>query len=212
MSYRYKLRWIRYESRRILLLLTCIGVIVHEYAHKHFCDYYRIPVKETVYFQLDDPPGYVTHAQPKRYLPGFMISIAPAFINSIAAVLAGFAGGYLLTDDPGISSFMMLALEMKVVVIVLLWFGISAGVHLLPSQQDAKEVWGQTRQNWYNPLVLAVIPVTFLFEVLNRLRLLYIDVIVGIALVVIGVYFGVNDYILVNMLENVIDIEGLLAI
>lgn len=209
MSVRYKLSWLRYESRRILLLLTFIGVVVHEYAHKHFCDYYRIPVKETCYFQLDSPPGYVIHGRPKRYIPGFMISIAPAFINSAAAIGAGFTAGYLLVDTPNVLlAFTDLSIKYQVLVIGLFWFGISCGVHLLPSKQDAKEIWSQTRSNWYNPLVLTVIPVTFIFEVLNRLRLIYIDVVFGILLVVIGFYFGVNDYILIDSIGSVIDLGG----
>jgi hypothetical protein len=203
-----KLKWVQYESRRILLLLTFIGVVIHEYAHKHLCNYYYIPVKETCYFQLDNPPGYVVHGRPKAYIHGFMISIAPAFVNSLIGVLAGGVAGLLLVDsDSVVIGFLSLGVVDQLLVGVLLWVGISSAVHFLPSEQDASEIWSQTRSNWYNPLVLAVIPVTFLIEVLNRLRLIYLDVVVGIVFVMIGFYFGVNDEIVLNLIGEVISIE-----
>lgn len=65
-------------------LLTFPGVILHEWAHKSFCDYFRIPVFEVCYFRFGQrESGYVKHGEPKSFSQAFWISTAPLIINSL---------------------------------------------------------------------------------------------------------------------------------
>jgi len=186
--------------RRLLLFSTFIGVVIHEYAHKEFCNYYRIPVKEVCYFQFGNPPGYVVHAQPKSYIASFMISVAPAILNTTIGVLAGITLGYFFHFETGLSSVFNMSLPMIFMAGLISWIGISASVHNLPSKQDARAIWKQTKRNWYNPLVFIFIPAVFIIEVLNKLRVLYIDVLVGIAVFLLGIYIGIHHELFIEIL------------
>lgn len=187
--------------RWVFLLWTFPGVMIHEIAHAEFCRYYKIPVKETCYFQLDDPAGYVVHARPKSYVIAFMISIAPAFVNTGIAFIGGVLLVQLLTPFNGLLTLLEHPPENVVGAFLSAWIGISAGVHALPSRQDAKEIWSQTRENWYNPFVLAVIPVVLLIEVLNRLRPYHFHIVSGVTVFLAGMYIGANTELVIEIIR-----------
>lgn len=194
--------------RRLLLFSTFIGVVIHEYAHKEFCQYYHIPVKEVCYFQFGNPPGYVVHARPKSYIASFMISVAPAILNTGLGLLIGAFLGYYLPFEQGIDAVAEQSFSMLAAAVVIAWVGVSVSVHNLPSKQDARAIWRQTKQKWYNPLVVLFIPVVFLIEVLNELRVLYIDILVGIAVFCFGIYMGVNYDLVIKVLIEVFTSGG----
>jgi len=45
--------------RWLIALVTFPGIILHEWAHKFFCDRTGVPVYKTCYFRLGNPAGYV---------------------------------------------------------------------------------------------------------------------------------------------------------
>lgn len=186
----------------VFLLWTFPGVVIHELAHRELCRYYQIPVKEVCYFQLDNPPGYVVHARPRRYLPSFMISIAPVFVNTGIAFLGGVIFAWLVLPFEGILSIPGYPPENLVGGFLAAWIGVASGIHALPSRQDAKEVWWQTRRNWYNPFVLAVIPAVLIVEVLNRLRPLHIPTIAGVLVFLFGVVTWTNSELILQLFSD----------
>jgi hypothetical protein len=174
------------KASELLVLLTFPGVVIHEFAHKQLCDWYRIPVEEVCYFRFGNPAGYVTHSRPERYFQAFMISLAPVFINTLIAVLAGVGIAVFLFPDKGGSSMASSPLLLLTTTVVVAWIGVSAGMHSLPSSQDASAIWDQTRSNWYNPLVFTVVPIVLVIEVLNRITGEYLSLVYGCVLITVG--------------------------
>ena len=201
MGVRNRYKWFRYNFRRVFLYITFLGVVIHEFAHKKLCDHYHIPVDEVCYFQFDSPPGYVTHAQPRGYTPSVLISIAPIVINTVFALIAGITAGYVFDHMVSFSDMQSSVIPVGVIV-VSIWIGVSSGVHLLPSQEDAGNIWNSTKRNWYNPLILIGIPTALFLEIFNRLYFLYIDVIVGISVFIFGWYAGRNHNIVLKLLMD----------
>lgn len=167
----------------LISLLTFPGVIVHEFAHKTFCHRYDVPVYEVCYFRLGNPAGFVIHEEPRRYRQSFMISVAPFLVNTALAlaafvaiaVLWGAPSGDLDTDRMGWGA------------LVLLWLGISVGMHAFPSTGDAKGIWSRTRRLWRtSPLVLLGVPFVLLIYVANLLRFLWFDAIYAIGLLLLA--------------------------
>lgn len=164
----------------VISLLTFPGVIVHEFAHKKLCDYYSIPVLETVYFRLGNPAGYVRHAKPKRYRQAFAISVAPFLINTLVAlalftVAAALWGRPetlgLRTDDLGIAGGLVV------------WLGFSVGMHAFPSTGDAQSIWNRSQVEWRAaPMTLLGLPFVVIIYVANLLSILWFDAIYAFAL------------------------------
>lgn len=73
----------------LISLLTFPGVIVHEWAHKKFCDWNGVKVEKVVYFRFGNPAGYVMHEEPKKYNQIFWISAGPLIINSVLTIFLG---------------------------------------------------------------------------------------------------------------------------
>lgn len=191
---------IQFRFRKLLLFSTFIGVVIHEYAHKKFCNHYRIPVKEVCYFQLGNPPGYVVHAQPKSYIASFMISVAPAILNTTIGLVAGITLGYYFEIESGFSTVSNMSPVAILTALFISWIGISASVHNLPSKQDARAIWKQTKRNWYNPLIFIFSPVVLLIEIVNELRVVYADIITGLIVFFTGIYIGVNNELFLKIL------------
>lgn len=163
-----------------ITLLTFPGVIVHEFAHKLACDRARVPVLDVCYFRIGNPAGYVLHAQPKRYRQSFAISVAPFFVNTVLAFafLLGYA--WLDATTAGIWSS---STETQASSILLLWLGISVGIHAFPSTGDANTLWSRSRAEWRTtPTVLLGVPIVVLIYVANLLSRLYLDVFYAICL------------------------------
>jgi len=176
----------------LLLAFSCPGIVIHELAHKEFCRYYQIPVKETCYFQFGDPAGYVVHARPHRYSVSFMISIAPVFVNTTIAFLSGVLFAYLATPFDGVGSLIQPSPLYLVGMVLSGWIGIATGTRAFPSQQDANVIWEQTRENWYNPFVMIAVPITGVIKILNWFRFIHLHTITGFAVFVGGILLWLN--------------------
>jgi hypothetical protein len=96
-------------------LITFPGVVVHELAHKKFCDWFGIPVYKVAYFRFGNPAGYVMHAEPIKYSAVFWIAFGPLVINSAFVV----ALSYLSSLQP----------LWTVKFFVFLWLAFCAGLY-----------------------------------------------------------------------------------
>jgi hypothetical protein len=112
----------------VIAILTFPGVMVHEAAHRLFCDLAGVPVYEVCYFRIGNPSGYVVHGPTKSLRASFLITIGPLIVNTLlcAAICFGpiIAVSLEVADVPG-------------VFVLLGWLGISIGMHAFPSPQDA---------------------------------------------------------------------------
>lgn len=115
----------------IIAILTFPGVIVHEFAHKFFCDHFGIPILKVCYFRFGNPAGYVIHEEPENVYQHIIISIGPFLINSIVGAIIAFPGAlsFLKQGSPSMLGYF------------LLWLGVSIAMHAFPSIGDARCIW-----------------------------------------------------------------------
>jgi hypothetical protein len=112
----------------VIAILTFPGVIVHEAAHRLFCDLAGIPVYEVCYFRVGNPSGYVVHGPTKSLRASFLITIGPLIINTLLCAVISF--GPMTALSLGVT-------DAPPIFIILGWLGVSIGMHAFPSPQDA---------------------------------------------------------------------------
>lgn len=165
----------------VIGLLTFPGVVIHEFAHKRCCDCRGVLTGDVVYFRLGNPAGYVEHARPDRFRDAFLIAVAPFAVNSVLAVVL-FAGLMVLfPSETGM-------FESTTGAYVLLWLGVSVGMHAFPSNQDAKNLWTRALREWRElPAVILSLPVVGLIYLANLLSFVWFDLIYALGLYVLVV-------------------------
>jgi hypothetical protein len=68
----------------LIALVTFPGVVVHEAAHRFFCDLTETPVYEVSYLRpMGNPAGYVVYGRPRSLRAALMISGGPLLINTL---------------------------------------------------------------------------------------------------------------------------------
>jgi hypothetical protein len=123
----------------VIALVTFPGVVVHETAHRFFCDITDTPVYEVAYSRpMGEPAGYVVHGRTRSLRASLLISMGPLVVNTVLCAVLTFTVAYQLLvlheefSDP--------------VLIVLAWLGYSIGMHAFPSRQDAAVLTAQVRE------------------------------------------------------------------
>jgi hypothetical protein len=159
---------------QIIAILTFPGVIVHEFAHMLFCKIRKVVVLDACYFRVGHPAGYVVHENSTNFTTTFLISMGPFFVNTILCLLiclpAYMPIKFFSIDHP-LSYF-------------LIWLGVSIGMHAIPSDQDANNVFQQAKENIKHKNILAILsfPIVGLIYVFNILRIFWADLIYGVAI------------------------------
>jgi hypothetical protein len=148
----------------LVSLVTFPGVIVHEFAHKKFCDWTGVPVRKVAYFRFGNPAGYVEHDEPAHLYQMFLISVGPLIVNSALAVLLAYLSIRLNTAFAGRT--------------ILIWIAFAAGACAFPSDADAKNVLDKGGALLY--------PFFALIRLANKLRYFYFDFIYAALLLLIG--------------------------
>jgi len=157
--------------RWLIALATFPGIILHEWAHKFFCDRTKVPVYKTCYFRLGNPPGYVTHGPADTYGKAFLISTAPFLVNTAIAVILFIIAVII---PPGFIAY------------ILYWLGISVAIHSFPSSQDADNLWSYSKRAWrHNPLVLLSLPVIGLIKLASILSTIWFNLLYAIFLLLL---------------------------
>ena len=157
----------------IISWLTFPGVIVHEAAHLLFCKLRRVPVFEVVFFQFGSPSGYVLHQTPKDFVSTLLICVGPLIVNTLLC---------LLVCLPAVVPVKFFD-ETDPVTFVLLWLGISIGMHAFPSTQDASILWTQAMAaaKNFNPLAIVSLPLVVLIFLANIGSIFWLDLMYGFA-------------------------------
>jgi hypothetical protein len=155
----------------LIALVTFPGVILHEWAHKFFCERTRVPVYKTCYFRLGNPAGYVLHGPVDSYGKAFLIATAPFLVNTVMTVILFVVA---------------VIIPLGLIAILLYWLGISIAMHSFPSSQDADSLWQYSKINWWrNPLVLLGFPVIGLIKLAGILNAIWFDLIFAIVLLLL---------------------------
>lgn len=164
----------------LIALLTFPGVILHEWAHKVFCDLFDIPVYEVRYFTLRrEVAGFVKHGEPSSFSQSFWISCGPLVINSSVTVLLGAATAQAINGS---------ALQ-----IFLGWLGVSMGMHAFPSDHDARRIVDASRaarKMGGSRLYILAFPFVALIFAANALRFFWVDAAYAGMLFIAGMAIG----------------------
>src|SRR5215831_18820490 len=134
----------------LITLLTFPGVIVHEAAHMLFCRLRKVAIFEACFLRMGNPAGYVIHEIPRDFTSVFLISMGPFFVNTILCLF------FCLPAMIPVHVFG----QTDVLCYLLMWVGISIGMHAFPSTQDANVLWNSARKfaALRNPLALLSFP------------------------------------------------------
>ena len=155
-------------------ILTFPGIIVHEFAHMLFCRLRKVAVLDACYFRIGNPAGYVVHENTGNFTTTFLISMGPFLVNTLLC---------LLICLPAYMPIKFFDLEHPFSYF-LIWLGVSIGMHAIPSNQDAENVYEQAREKVkeWNVLALLSFPVVGLIYLFNILRVFWADLIYGVAI------------------------------
>ncbi len=156
-------------------LLTFPGIIVHEAAHRLFCDLAGVPVYQVCYFRINGPQGYVIHGPVDSLGANFLISIGPLIVNSLLCAVFSFVP---------IVAFKLGLGETPVVFGFLLWLSISIGMHAFPSGQDVQNFSMAVQRSGGRGLLFVVAKLfEYVVRFANVLRAVWFDAIyaVGVA-------------------------------
>lgn len=158
----------------LITIVTFPGVIVHEAAHMFFCKLRRVAVFDMCFFRIGNPAGYIVHEEITDFTTAFLVCVGPLFVNSLLCVLICF---------PAFMPIRMFQIEQPLSY-VLLWLGVSIGMHAFPSTQDAQNLFFYAKKAAasLNPLALLSFPLVLLIFVANVLSFFWADALYGIAL------------------------------
>jgi hypothetical protein len=166
----------------IIALVTFPGIILHEWAHKFFCDRTNVPVYKTRYFRLGNPPGYVLHGPADSFGKAFLIDTAPFLVNTTIAV---------------ISYSIALIIPLNLPAYILYWLGISTAVHSFPSSGDADNLWDSSKKAWrHNPLALLGFPVVGLIKLAALAKAIWFDLLYAVTLLLLVAFLLKGNSIL----------------
>jgi Putative zincin peptidase len=156
----------------LISLLTFPGVIVHESAHFLFCRLRNVAVFDVCFFRIGNPAGYVVHEIPRDFTSAFLISTGPLLINSLLCFIICF---------PVFLPLRVFAIQ-DPVSYVLMWLGISIGMHAFPSTQDAQVLWTEARKasQHGNPLAIASLPLVGVIYLANWGSFFWLDYFYGL--------------------------------
>jgi len=120
--------WIISFLSMSVALLTFPGIIVHEIAHRFFCDITETPVYDICYLRVGNPLGYVKHGEVTGLKDLFLISIGPLIVNTMMCMLLTLPFMYPV--------FILGTGAVNPIFSILAWFGFSVGMHAFPSDVD----------------------------------------------------------------------------
>ncbi|MDR3558442.1 MAG: metalloprotease family protein [Candidatus Pacebacteria bacterium] len=151
----------------LVSIITFPGVIIHEFAHKIFCNITGVHVQKVRYWRLGNPAGYVIHDEPTHLYQTFFISIGPLIVNSLVAIGPAYLSLHIQTNN--------------IDRIVLVWIAFAAGACAFPSDADARNVLKKGG--------IILFPFFGLVWLANKLRYFYFDFLYSILLILVGFSF-----------------------
>jgi hypothetical protein len=153
---------------------TFPGVIVHEAAHMFFCKLRGVAVLDVCFFRIGNPAGYVMHEEPDNFTTALLISLGPFFVNSLLCMLICFPA-FMPVRVFGV---------MHPLSYVVLWLGLSIGMHAFPSIGDAHGLLQHAKKEIAasNPLAILTYPLVWIIYLANMLRVVWLDLLYGFAI------------------------------
>ena len=152
--------------------MTFPGVILHEAGHMLACKIRHVAVFDVCYFRFGNPVGYVLHEEITDFNTAFLVSIGPFVTNTLMCVLICFPT-FLPMRFFGVSSAFSY---------LLLWLGVSIGMHAFPSTHDARNLFSQAKKaaRSGNPLAILSFPLVIAVYIANALSVIWFDYAYGV--------------------------------
>ena len=160
----------------LISILTFPGVIVHEIGHRVFADLAKVPVYKVCYFRIGNPAGYVVHGPSNGLKNSLLISVGPLIVNTLLCSLITFSAVFPL--------FILDVEKSDWVFALLMWIGISIGMHAFPSNVDMENLVNDVKSTKQKgPLLITARIFAGFFRLANALRFVWFDAIyaVGVA-------------------------------
>jgi hypothetical protein len=138
----------------LISIATFPGVIVHEFAHQLFCRLTRVAVFKVVYFQFQNPVGYVLHEVTNEKWKSVLISVGPFFVNTIVGAVISMPAAIPVFKFHETNPFYYL----------LIWLGVSIAMHAFPSTGDAQSMWSSVSEgkSFTKYLVMPIVGLIYL--------------------------------------------------
>jgi len=157
----------------LISILTFPGVIAHEFAHRFFADWAKVPVYQVCYFRVGNPAGYVIHGPVKGLKNSFLISVGPLIINTVLCALLTFSAIFPM--------FILEAAEYNWIFILLAWIGFSIGMHAFPSNEDMENLLAEVKgAKQSGPLLWSAKLFAGILRLANALRVFWFDAIYAV--------------------------------
>lgn len=118
----------------VVAALTFPGIILHEMAHKFFCDYFNVKVFKVAYFRISSQAGHVIHEPVYNCNQNAIIALAPLLVNSLACLM--LLSPYFIITNLGTSCLW----KVSSLDVFLIWVGLSCGLSALPSSTDVRNI------------------------------------------------------------------------
>ena len=117
----------------IVSIVTFPGQIMHTVAQRMAFDLLRIPVYEVRYYRNPlHPSGYIVHAPINQFREAFLVWMAPVVLNTLLCAAITFPAVFpVFFLDEGIGGL----------VFILLWCGLSIGMHAFPKSKEAAQLF-----------------------------------------------------------------------
>ena len=143
----------------VISVLTFPGIIMHELSHQLFCRWFNVPVFHVVYFQMENPNGYVLHERSTSKWQNMMISIGPFILNTLVAILIAMPSSLaVFTYD-----------QENPLNWILLYLAFSISMHAFPSTGDASSIMEDIKQEgtpfWMKLIAYPVVGIIYLFSI-----------------------------------------------
>jgi hypothetical protein len=160
---------------QLISLVTFPGVIVHELAHQFFCRFFKVPVFKVVYYQFENPAGYVLHERVNNKFHGIMISVGPFIVNTLVGALIALPASLPVFKFHTAGLFDYL----------LIYLGVSIAMHAFPSRGDADSIWESMKEE-STPMWAKVIgyPIVGLIYLGSLGSFFWLDLAYGIAIAI----------------------------
>ncbi|MGB8193014.1 MAG: DUF3267 domain-containing protein [Chitinophagaceae bacterium] len=160
---------------QFISLFTFPGIIVHELAHQLFCRIYKVPVFKVVYYQFDNPAGYVLHEAVPNKWHSIMISIGPFFVNTILGALIALPASLpvFTFHNAGLLDYL------------LIYLGVAVAMHAFPSTGDANAIWESLKEE-DTPIWAKIVgyPVVGLIYLGSLGSFFWLDLLYGVAIAI----------------------------
>ncbi|BAV04374.1 hypothetical protein FLA_0362 [Filimonas lacunae] len=134
-----------------------------------------MPVFKVVYFQAQNPAGYVLHEATDNLWHQLFISTGPFLFNTLVAALIALPAALPVFEYGNANLFHYL----------LMYLSVAIGMHAFPSTGDANALWSSIRREttpfWLKVLVTPVVGIMYLGALSS---FFWLDMIYGLAIAI----------------------------